>query len=306
MPVKRKLIKQGGSGLTMYVPKKWIEKKGLKSGDELDVEEINGGLLLSTEKVAERRETSIQLTGSVESSTATMIMNTYRLGFDIIHVSFKNKEQLKYIERTVRTRCIGFEITRKTEHSCTIESITEPAADQFAVILEKILHSITHMFEITLERAEGKEPFEHYDELEDRMQQYGNFCRRVIAKKQAIEGHAQLYWTFLTLINHAQRSIFLLNKWVLDKQKSALNEDILVYMKEALEFYQLFKKAYFKKEMKLLEQLHEQEKHLVGIRGHELLSTHPKQSEAVKYIIDSIRFTYLSVSPLMGMYVPTA
>ena len=37
--MRRKLVKQGVNALTVTLPAKWIEKKGLKAGDEIDVVE---------------------------------------------------------------------------------------------------------------------------------------------------------------------------------------------------------------------------------------------------------------------------
>ena len=48
--MKRKIIRQGSGGLTIYLPKKWAEEKGLRIGDEVDLKEAPYGLLVVPEK----------------------------------------------------------------------------------------------------------------------------------------------------------------------------------------------------------------------------------------------------------------
>jgi len=48
--MKRKLIKQGGgNGLTFYIPKKWADARGLNGGDEVEIAEVDNGLLVTAE-----------------------------------------------------------------------------------------------------------------------------------------------------------------------------------------------------------------------------------------------------------------
>ena len=47
--MKRKLIKQGLGGYTIYLPKKWIDRKGLKEGEEINVVETDAGLVIGSD-----------------------------------------------------------------------------------------------------------------------------------------------------------------------------------------------------------------------------------------------------------------
>ena len=49
--MKRKLIKQGSGGLTLCVPKKWVDVNKLEAGDEVEVVEEKGNLLMSSSKI---------------------------------------------------------------------------------------------------------------------------------------------------------------------------------------------------------------------------------------------------------------
>ena len=59
--MKRKLKKQGIGGLTFYIPKKWIVKKGLEPGDDINIQEIQDKLVLSSEKIKKKNQIEITL-----------------------------------------------------------------------------------------------------------------------------------------------------------------------------------------------------------------------------------------------------
>ena len=44
--MKRKIVKHGPISLTVSLPSKWVKKRNLKAGDEVEVEEHNNGLFI--------------------------------------------------------------------------------------------------------------------------------------------------------------------------------------------------------------------------------------------------------------------
>ena len=113
--MQRKLIKQGGYGLTFYVPKKWIDAKHLQAGDDIEVTPIEDTLLLSAVKSKEHKRTiSLTIKKTRESGIRTLLVNAYRAGFDEMHVTYEgNEEELQEI---VSTFLLGFEVWKKEEN----------------------------------------------------------------------------------------------------------------------------------------------------------------------------------------------
>src|SRR3989344_5348913 len=62
MFMKRKLVRQGGSAMTITLPSDWVKRFKLEGGDEIDLEEQQGKLIISTE--AGKKENSIELSVS--------------------------------------------------------------------------------------------------------------------------------------------------------------------------------------------------------------------------------------------------
>jgi len=297
--MRRKIVKQGAATLMISLPSKWCKKSGLKKGDEIDIESINNNLIVSSKEIKTKKETEITLVGLAESSIRTLITNTYRLGYDKIKVNFLSDVQFKILQDVIKTQLLGFDIIKREKNYCVIENITEPSPNQFENLLQKILLNITELFEITEQKLQGKKPVSDYEDTESRIQKYDNFCRRVISKKP-FEKNPQLFWTFLTSINRAQRELYHLNKF-LDKKKFKEKEskeikEIIDLLKDARMIFEMIQESYLKKNTKILEKVHELEKKLIYKKAYKIL-----KSPVVYHITSCIRSFYLSSGPLMGL-----
>ena len=70
--MKRKLIKQGTGALTITLPKSWVSKYELKSGDEVEVDEQERILLLKLDGKSDTlRKTEINIDNFDQRTTIT-------------------------------------------------------------------------------------------------------------------------------------------------------------------------------------------------------------------------------------------
>ncbi len=292
--MRRKIVKQGAATLMISLPSKWCKKFGLKKGDEIDIESINENLLVSSKGIKTKQETEITLIGLAESSIRTLITNTYRLGYDKIKVNFSSDIQFKILQEVIKKRLLGFDVIKKGKNFCIIENITEPSPEQFENLLQKIFLNIIELFEITEDRLQNKKSISDYEDTEARIQRYDNFCRRVIAKRQ-FEKNSQLFWTFLTLIIHGQRELYLLNRF-LNKKNMKESKEIIILLKDTKIMFKMIQEAYFKKDISLLKKIHDLEKKLIYQKAYKIL-----KSPVAYHITSCIRNFYLASSPLMGL-----
>ncbi len=299
--MKRKIIKLGSATLVTSLPSKWTKRQSLSQGDELDIEESEDQLVISPGKVSiKKTETSMDLTNETESSVRTLVTNAYRLGIDKLTITFKSEKQYIALKNTVKTRLIGFDIIKKEKNHCIIENLTEPSVEQFDTLLQKMLFNISELLLATKERIEKGKSSSDYEEFEENIQQYDNFCKRVISKKKSSIKKTELFWLFLTLIVHGQREIYLMNKYI-DKNTKKINAHLI---DECISSFELIKKAYLKKDITPLEQLHEKEKETIYNKAHKLFETKKGKESVINYHVTSaIRQFYLAASPLMGLMI---
>jgi hypothetical protein len=299
--MKRKLVKQGAATLMISLPSKWLKSNHLDKGADVDLEEIDENLVISATKVGIKKEAEIKLSDLTESSIRTLITNTYRKGYDKITVFFDNEKQFQILDNVIRTVLLGFDIVKKEKNKCFVENITEPSSDQFENILNKVFLNISTLFEITNNRFNKGKPEENFEDVEQRIMQYDNFCRRVISKGLLVHEKKEFFWAFLHLVDHGQREIYHLNKVL---GGFAISEKSKELLKGSEKMFELIKKAYLEKNLQVLSEVHSLEKELIYKKGYALLEkSKGKENIIIYHLIASIRKFFQTNSPLTALII---
>jgi len=202
------------------------------------------------------------------------------------------------IKEVVDKNLLGFEIIGKTSNGCEIENITEPSREQFDNIFSKVLLNIEEIFVISEDMLKGKKG--EFEDIERKIQQFDNFCRRVLSKGNHSDLHP-LYWAFHSELIHAQRELYLMLRY-LSKNKVKADEQDLDLLSDAHKIFGVLKNAYLKKSILLLEKIHEMEKELIYKNAYSILEK-PKNNVPTYHIALATRKFYLANSPLMGILI---
>jgi len=295
--MKRKLVKQGASTLMISIPSKWAKQFNLDKGDELEVEENGRSLIMSAEGGKALSENSINLSSLTESSIRTGITNAYRIGYDRIILNFSDRAAFPIIKEVVEKNLLGFEIIKKTENSCIIENVTEPAKEQFNNIFSKALMNIDELFVTVEDMLNGKKI--EFEDTERNIMKYDAFCRRILLKSGNV-GLQPLQWAFHSETMHGQRELYFLLRY-LSKNKVKVLKETFSLLKETKKIFDTLKEAYDKRSIPLLEKVHDLEKDIAkqAIR----LMEQDKNSLLVHYLFDAARKFYLAGSPLIGILI---
>jgi hypothetical protein len=251
----------------------------------------SNSLLVKLEKEKNKTEITLNLNSTNESSIRTIITNAYRLGYDKIKIKFK-KNLFETIKQVVEKNLLGFEIIKREEDYCELESITEPAEEQFENIFSKIFLSIEELFKMLEKLSQGKKI--HFENEIKNIQKYDNFCKRIIVKKG--KENNILHWTFHTNIVHGAGELNQALK-ILTQGKS--NEEIKL-ISEVKKVFETIKKSYLEKDLSILEKVHDLEAQSTYKIGYNTLSK-SKNSKAIHHLMVADRHFYLANSPLSGI-----
>lgn len=302
--MQRKLIKQGIGGFTVYLPPKWVKKHHLDKGDLVSLEELDGNIILKPGNASkELKEARLKITHTTESSIRTLITNAYRLGYHRLEIDYKQAENYEVLKHAL-SQLMGFEITSNKNNVCVIESLSEPEVDKADQIFLKFLFLIEELFEQVNDLLVGKDVnFEEIKDIQDRIKRYDNFCRRVVLHQSKVESLTSLKWIFYNNLMHAQRELYLLAKYQ-QKQTITVSKDLKMYFSQVHDLFSLLKKAYMKKDVVRLEEIHALEKDLVEKKAYNLLEkTVGKESIILHRLTTAARKFYLCSSPLMGLFI---
>ncbi len=296
--MKRKIVKHGEATMTVSLPSKWLKKFNIQKGDEIDVQEKENHLILGLDEQKWKTETSLNLSTLEESSVRTSITNAYRLGYDKIKVTFDQEKVVKIISEVVEKNLLGFEVIKKGKDFCLIESVTEPAKEQFDNIFSKVLLNTEEMFNI-IESPVSIKKLE-FEEVERKIMQYDNFCRRIIAKRGIYDNNF-LQWSFHSSFVHATRELYHLSA-NLRKGNLVLSKEDLKLLAGVKKIFETLRDAYNSKNIKLLEKIQELEKEFTYKEGYSCLkkSTNPA---GIFHLMVALKHFYLASSPLMGMLI---
>jgi phosphate uptake regulator len=192
--MKRKIIKQGHNTLTITLPAKWISEKNVKAGDEIDIVEKDGLLIIDKEASPTEKKISLDISGLDRCSILYTIRNCYRLGFDEINLYYSNKTAIYYrknIEVYVidaikyeLSNLIGLEIIGNKSNSVILKDISNPKVDDFHNILRRIFLIMNEagdeLFEGVIEKDNAK--IESLKEKHDIITKFSSYCLRMLAK----------------------------------------------------------------------------------------------------------------------------
>jgi phosphate uptake regulator len=299
--MKRKLVKQGTTTLMVSLPSKWIKANNLDKGSEIEITEKNNDLNISLQKQIKKKELTLAIKGYSPTALRSLLTNAYRLHYDKIIIEYTNEQDIIKIEQILKNSLIGFEIVSKTEKYCTIENITEPSIEHTDVIFTRLLHNIKELFESTKKQMLGTNEFSYITEIEENIQRYDNFCRRLSMTSQ----YATLLVAFYKEISQAQREIYYIAEYT-DKKKVKISPETIKLFDEMIKMFEKLREAYQKNDLSLVEEMHSKEKELIYTKGYALLKTRKGEENIVLFrILTATRMLYLSVSPLIGIIYMT-
>lgn len=301
--MKRKLIKQGKSALTITLPSKWVEKNNLNAGDEIEVMEKDNILSFSQLGLKEeKKEIEIALKSDYETYIRLMITAAYRMGFDVINVNFGTEKQFSMLQKAISERLIGYEITEKKQNLCKIESIAEPPEDKVDVIVKRIFYIIKDTSNTLLEFLKNKSHLDlgYIEKQTHKQDQYSFFCRRTLSKK-GFEEKSHSKWMLLSYLNLMQHGYFRVIDYIV-KKKIKLSRRFIELLERANNYFSLFLEAYFKKDITAFSRIDEIGETLIYKHCYKLFEEN-KEGVAVYHLSEVIRYIYLCSIPAMAIFM---
>ncbi len=228
--MKRKLIKQANQAYTVTLPINWIRNHGLESGMEINVEEVEDKILISTDAKIEKKKIELKLTTDLPQFTFQSLNVLYGVGYDHIKVLLSNKKQKQCVINAVETRLLGFEVTEDKDDYLLVENLTEPSAEKQEILLRKMFYIINETINITKSDLEQAK----FNNLQDivlltaKLTKYKNFCCRNVSKKRFSEERVTYHWQLYLQLGFLQHAVWhfyeSLDKHKLKKSFKSLKE----------------------------------------------------------------------------------
>jgi phosphate uptake regulator len=269
--MKRRIIKQGHNTLTVTLPSKWVQLFNLKPGDEIEINERENGLFLSTEKHDDELKTEIDITGFDIATIWKYIMSVYREGYDEVKITFdptkkyghprkfftsestdirygKNADHTPYeVLRVMASRFIGFEIIEHHKNYCIMKNMAVLTSKEFDPSLRRVFLLLQQMGEETLESLKKNDPkiVSHMRDIDINVDKFVDYCVRVLNKtgfKDVKKAH--LLFSVLYLLELLGDEFKNLSGHLLRDMKKSPSKEIIELaersLKQVNDFYSLY------------------------------------------------------------------
>jgi len=254
--MKRKVSQIGPATLMVSLPAKWAKKHNIKKGDELEVTEKGGSLLVGGEGAEELAKTTINLNEIPDIENARdhfywmLFSNAYKRGFDEVEVILPNANVAPRVQKAV-SNLLGFEIFDMTNKRCTIKSLANEREEEFNNMVRKSFLLMLQAAEMCYsDLKKGKlENMQNVSNIRDNVQKITDFCRRLINKKIYKNNEiAQYYYVILMrVILITNRFPYIYNH--LSKINKKVSNEVLEYFKKTNELLKLLYETYYKKQV---------------------------------------------------------
>jgi phosphate uptake regulator len=294
--MKRKLIRQGIGGLTLYIPKKWANRKGLKEGDEIEIIEKETSLLLQS-PVKTQKETIIEINDKNKRDIFVLLTHYYRQGFDKIIIENSSQIINNDIKNRINSILLGFEITEKTKDKIVIENLSEPTDQKIDLILRRLFLITKETLNMLLEENEKNK--EELQEMKLNHDRFILFCKRIITKEYE-EKNPALSWELLTFLQHIQHTAHYLHMHII-RSKIKNQRKPLRIINHLISYFSSFSKAYFEKDIDEIHKINDlKEKYQLGECLVLLSKSRKEETIMHSYIREIFRLIQIGTSPILA------
>jgi phosphate uptake regulator len=146
----------GGKTYIISLPAPWIKKYGIKKGDELNIEEHGGSIVITTPSgITAPKQFEIDIT-DFEPILPKTLANIYKNGYSEIFIKSSKPEIITKVENYFNKYFIGLEVVKLEKNSCLIKQIALTTPEEFDNILRRTFLSIISLQEKILEGIKTK------------------------------------------------------------------------------------------------------------------------------------------------------
>ncbi|PIN79354.1 hypothetical protein COV16_04690 [Candidatus Woesearchaeota archaeon CG10_big_fil_rev_8_21_14_0_10_34_8] len=257
--MKRKVVQQGPSTLMISLPSKWVKENSISKGDELDIKEEKGKIVLSVEERSAPTTKEIHTDDSIFNKY--FINYFYQKGYDNIIIRHTNPEDASLIHNRIKD-LMGFEITEQNESSTTIKMLMKVDDQEFGTVLKK-LFQITLVMGDKLNSALEQKNFNMLPEIkndEKENNRYCDLCIRILYKNKY--SYPDNGFAYFALIRELEQ-VGDFYKYLTEVYTESTNLSLTGLYKEVHDYFRLYYELYYNCSKEKAEEFFEKKKALL-------------------------------------------
>ncbi len=220
--MERKLVKQGRNALTVTLPAKWLQAKGLQAGDVVQVEEGNKELRVSVGSRAKRKEVTLSVKDLDKGLIWNLVLGRYIEGYDNITVHHNSPAVLQEIGQEL----LGMMIEEHSNERSVLKSIIFVPENNFEALFRNATYMFLHQVKMLAGISAGNVKLEEVKKQERMIDKNVYYCLRYLNKYHDQE-QAYRYFLLCSTLESAADQVSQIAKF-LGKEKRLAKDFICV------------------------------------------------------------------------------
>lgn len=297
--MKRKIIQLAKNTLVVSIPSEIVKKFKLNKGNEVEVIENGGEIIIKFDKKTVNKRIEINIDGMTNKLIKDLLYFSNTLGYDEITLKYDENKDMSFINELTH-EFEGLAILKQTENNSTFKHISQEDSNRFEEILNRAMQVTLSLSEEILDSLKKKKfnRLKNLFALEYTNNKLTNHCSRILIKGNYRDNSKTpflftLVWNLEIIADFYRRICYdVLN---LNNQKKPLYSKTIKSLEMInellIKYYELYKKldtkgiiesANLKNEIGVLvEEIFNEKKGLDAIVAHYVM-------DIATFVIDSI------------------
>ncbi len=205
--MRRKIIKQGLGGNTIFLPIKWVRTHNLKVGDDVFIEEQDNTLQIKARESNHKKGKKITFEKKVsKSQLRSIISSSYKAGYNDIQLTFKKGYALQTVMEVVNS-FTGLEIVNQGKHTIRIRCFLQSDEKEIENLIIKLFQVIQV---IITESKEKKTNLKDLQLIFNNGKKIRDHCLRAIHITKYGKEHSYDYYDLVTQLEKLSADFFKL------------------------------------------------------------------------------------------------
>lgn len=178
--MERKIVKQGVGTMTLSLPMSWVKNFNLKSGDVVEVSEMNKLLIVSSSKIDRSMSIRINLKNRSPSFVRRKLLGLYVYGYD--EVVIEHIDQFDEINN-LTTQMIGFCVLKNEGNLVVLKDLGSIGEVEFKDIFQRTLKILIEQIALAINLLKTHGDLNKLIKNDYHLNQLSDYCLRYLSKK---------------------------------------------------------------------------------------------------------------------------
>lgn len=198
--MRRSVIKQASQSYTVTLPIAWVRKTGVDKSREVDVNEVEKALVISTTNVVAGEKIALDAKGMGSRSLYLHVNALYARGVDEIEITSDKDISSKLIGHLDQT--IGYAVVKQRGNTCVIRDMSGSSSQDLDEIFKRVFQMVLSFYDAAIEDIAWKsnETFEGLKVRDHEVNKFALYLQRAINKlgyPDSVQGRTLFAYSFM-------------------------------------------------------------------------------------------------------------